>query len=86
MQEFEQKLLVVVGEQLVKIKLVLRLEREGVDAIPAPDRQASTAICALVEHTREVLLYLAPRVWQQGSPQADTVLTSGTCSSLCLQT
>ena len=71
MKDLEPKTLVVVGVQQLEIKLpvallrhLLRLEREGVVAIrvPAPDQQASTMICALVKHTREVMFNETPRV------------------------
>ena len=57
MKDLEPKTLVVVGVQPLEIKLpvallrhLLRLEREGVVAIPAPDRQASTAIRTLIAY------------------------------------
>ena len=66
-KSLEPKALIVVSAQPLEIQLplllhFLRLKREGVIALPAPNSETRTPIRTLMEHPRAVRLHPAPRI------------------------
>ena len=65
MKSLEPKALIVVSTQPLEIQLqllfhFLRLKRESVVALPAPNSDTRTPIRALMEHPRPIHLHSAP--------------------------